>query len=161
MKQPRPTTALLLIDHGSRRAAANRTLAGVAALFRAELGDTWMVTHAHMELAPPTVADALADCAGAGVQEVFCLPYMLAPGRHATEDIPAQVRQAATAHPELTVHCTAPLGLHPGMLDIVLQRCGRNRRAAPTHKPCVGDHCRGEPATCQEPHCYCALRSAT
>src|SRR5690606_19901689 len=85
--------ALLLIDHGSRRAEANETVAGVAALVAA-LGTAPIVRHAHMELAHPTIVEGVAACLEAGATELIAIPYMLGPGRHSREDIPAMVREA-------------------------------------------------------------------
>ncbi|HEX2880290.1 MAG TPA: CbiX/SirB N-terminal domain-containing protein, partial [Polyangiaceae bacterium] len=58
--------AIVLVDHGSRHAAANQTLLDVAELLRAEVGSDWLVVAAHMEIAPPSVADAIADCVAQG-----------------------------------------------------------------------------------------------
>ncbi|MCA9617054.1 MAG: hypothetical protein KC586_30040, partial [Myxococcales bacterium] len=53
--------ALLLVDHGSRRAEANALLGQIAALVAARRPEL-VVEVAHMELAPPTVAEAFAAC---------------------------------------------------------------------------------------------------
>src|SRR5690606_13901372 len=85
--------ALLLIDPGSRRAEANETVAHVAALV-ASLGQAPIVRYAHMELASPTIAEGVAACLAAGATELIAVPYMLGPGRHSREHIPAMVREA-------------------------------------------------------------------
>jgi len=114
--------AILLIDHGSRRAEANAMLEQVAELVRAEAGPGVIVESAHMELAPPTIADAFRRCVEAGATEVIAQPYMLTPGRHATEDIPALVEEAARQHPEVRWRVTGPLGVHPLLARLVLAR---------------------------------------
>lgn len=115
--------AILLIDHGSRRAEANAMLERVADLVRAEAGPDVVVSIAHMELASPTIAEGFAACVEAGADEVVAHPFMLAPGRHAAEDIPRMVEEAAAAHPGVRWRVTDPLGAHPLLARIVLDRC--------------------------------------
>lgn len=114
--------AILLIDHGSRRAEANEMLEQVAELVRREAGPGVLVRAAHMELCPPSVAEAFRDCVEAGATEIVAHPYMLTRGRHATEDIPTLVREAAADHPGVKWRVTDPLGLHPLLARIILDR---------------------------------------
>ena len=113
--------ALLLVDHGSRRAEANALLGQIAALVAARRPEL-VVEVAHMELAPPTVAEAFAACVARGATEVVVMPYFLARGRHATEDIPALAREAAAAHPDVALRVAEPLGVHALLADLVLTR---------------------------------------
>ena len=114
--------AVLLIDHGSRLPEANATLDAIADLVRAEAGGTLIVRAAHMELAEPTIAQAFAACVEDGATTVVALPYMLAPGRHAREDIPRLVEEAARVHHGVTWRLAEPLGAHPLLARIVLDR---------------------------------------
>lgn len=115
--------ALLLVDHGSRRAEANAQLEALAALVQARLPDV-IVRFAHMELAPPSVGEGVEACAAAGASELIVHPFFLAPGSHSTQDIPRLVAEAAARHPALHVRMTEPLGLHPKLVDVVLERAG-------------------------------------
>ncbi len=115
--------ALLLIDHGSRRAAANRLIGEVAALVKQRLGPKSIVESAHMEIAEPTIAEAFALCVEQGATNVVVHPFMLAPGRHVTEDLPRLVAEAAAAHPGVRFSMAAPLGSHAGVIDAVIERC--------------------------------------
>lgn len=116
--------AIILVDHGSRHAAANQTLLDVVELVRVEVGKDWLVVAAHMEIEPPTVAGAIADCVAQGAREIVVQPYFLALGRHASEDIPRLVKEVATAHPGVTFRVAEPLGVHPLLAKLVAQRCG-------------------------------------
>lgn len=116
--------AILLVDHGSRRASANQTLVDVAALVREQVGDAWIVQIAHMEIAPPGVGQAIASCVAEGAREVVVHPYFLAPGKHATQDIARMVQEAARQHPDVSFSVTEPLGVHALMAKLVLLRCG-------------------------------------
>jgi sirohydrochlorin ferrochelatase len=116
--------AILIVDHGSRRPEANRQLEAVAAVVRRQSGAATVVEHAHMELAEPSIAEGFARCVAAGASEVIVHPYMLSPGRHATEDMPRLVAAAAGAFPEVSWRVTEPLGVHELIGRVVLERCG-------------------------------------
>jgi len=113
--------AIVLVDHGSRRAEANRTLEEMAALVRAAAPGR-VVRAAHMELAAPSVAEAVDACVAEGAREVVVVPYFLAPGRHSTCDIPRLAREAAARHPGVAVRVAEPLGAHPKLAELVLER---------------------------------------
>jgi sirohydrochlorin ferrochelatase len=115
------TTALLLVDHGSRRAEANALLADIAALVATRRPDA-IVEIAHMELAPPTLDEAFDACVSRGATEVVVVPYFLARGRHATEDIPALARAASARHPSIALRIGQPLGVHALLAELVLAR---------------------------------------
>jgi len=122
--------AILLVDHGSRLDEANELLVEIARLVQRE-DPAYHVEIAHMELAEPTIAQGLAACAAAGAREVTVHPYLLAPGRHATQDIPRLVAEAARRFPGLTCRVTEPLGPHPLLARVVLERVqAAERRAA-------------------------------
>ena len=115
--------AYLLIDHGSRRAEANALVGEVASRLRARLGDEAVVEAAHMELAEPTIEQGFARCVEQGATMVVAHPFMLAPGRHAREDLPRMVAEAAARHGGVRFVMAAPLGSHDGVIDAVLDRC--------------------------------------
>ena len=124
--------AIILVDHGSRRDEANTMVADVAAMVAERAGDEVVVTYAHMELAEPDIGTALQACVDAGVEEVIVHPLMLAPGRHATEDVPRIVKEHAEDHPGLRYRVTAPLGAHAGVADAVIDRCGLGSQGSET-----------------------------
>ena len=113
--------ALLIVDHGSRVALANESVGELAELV-ARAGQYDLVLGAHMELAEPSIAQSVERCVAEGVQELTVVPYMLAPGRHAMEDIPRLVEEAAAAHPTLACRVSGPLGVHPLLAELVLVR---------------------------------------
>ena len=118
--------ALLLVDHGSRRAEANAALDALAEQVRAaEPGR--VVQTAHMELAAPSVADGFAACVAAGAREVVVVPVFLARGSHGAEDVPALARRAAARHPGVPIRVTDALGLDERIADVVVERVGRAR----------------------------------
>jgi sirohydrochlorin ferrochelatase len=112
---------IVLVDHGSKRDEANALLEDVAQLFRGISG-AGIVEVAHMELAEPTIAQAVARCVAQGARRVVVHPYFLAPGRHSTTDIPHLVAEAAAQHPNVSCTVTAPLGLDPRLSEVILDR---------------------------------------
>jgi sirohydrochlorin ferrochelatase len=113
--------AILLVDHGSRRDEANTQLEQLAALVSERVPET-IVRFAHMELAEPDIAAGVAACVAAGADELVVHPYFIAGGNHSTYDIPKLLRAAAAHHPGLEIRISQPLGLHPKLVDVVLDR---------------------------------------
>ena len=122
-RQGRECRAVLLVDHGSRRAQANALLDEVAALVKQRLGAGSIVEPAHMEIAEPTIAHGFSRCVEQGATTVVVHPFMLAPGRHATEDLPRLVAEAAKPHDGVIFAIAAPLGSHAGVIDAVIEHC--------------------------------------
>lgn len=116
------SSALLVVDHGSRRAAANEMLSDIVAMVRAR--SEIPVYMAHMELASPTISDGIDTCVQGGASHVIVLPFFLSPGRHTTADIPEIAATAAAKYPDVTYEVRPPIGTHPGVIDILLDRAG-------------------------------------
>src|SRR5687768_17117681 len=112
---------VIIVDHGSRREESNVLLLEVAALYRQATGHA-IVEPAHMELAEPSLATAFRRCVEQGARTVVVHPYFLLPGKHWDEDIPRLAAEAAAEHPGISYLVTAPLGLHPLMAQIMLDR---------------------------------------
>ena len=113
--------AVIVVDHGSRREASNQLLLDVAEGLRGLTGLP-IVEPAHMELAEPSIETAFQRAVAQGARLVLVFPYFLAPGRHWQQDIPRLVSEAAGPFPDVQHLVTAPLGLHPLMLQIICQR---------------------------------------
>jgi sirohydrochlorin ferrochelatase len=119
--------ALIIVDHGSRREAANRMLDELAAQVQRRTTDS--VYPAHMELAEPSISQAVDAAAAAGAEFIFIFPCFLAPGRHSREDIPRMCAEAAAKHPGLAWHCSGPIGLDKMLAQLIVhrvRRCGQN-----------------------------------
>ena len=114
---------VVIVDHGSKVASANEALGEVVALYKARTG-TAIVEPAHMELAEPSVGEAVAKCVAAGARTVVVSPYFLGRGRHVREDIPRLVEASQAAHPATRVVLADPLGLEPRLADVIEARVG-------------------------------------
>lgn len=120
--QTRQSSALLLVDHGSKRASANEMLSRVADMIRAK-SDIPVYT-AHMEIASPTIADGMGQCVQNGAEHVIVVPFFLSPGRHATTDVPNLAAEAAAQNRNVSFEVRPPIGTHPGIVDVILDRAG-------------------------------------
>lgn len=117
-----PKRAILLVDHGSRAAAANRVLASVARRLAKRMPGH-VIRFAHMELAAPSIEAGIEACVRAGAREIVVHPFFLAPGQHARRDVPRLARAAARRH-GVRVRVTPPLGVHDALIDVILARIG-------------------------------------
>ncbi|MEO2014488.1 MAG: CbiX/SirB N-terminal domain-containing protein [Fuerstiella sp.] len=116
-----PVTAVVIVDHGSRKPASNEMLYQATKIFAAQ-SDYVIVEPAHMELAQPDIATAFRKCVEQGAARVVVFPYFLSPGRHWSEDIPGLVTEAVKPFPDIEWLVTAPFGLHPDMSSIINDR---------------------------------------
>src|SRR5579884_2535770 len=114
--------ALILVDHGSVVKEANDMLAEIADMVKRSSREFDIVLYAHMELAEPKISQAFDACVAEGAKEIIVHPYFLAPGRHSTQDIPSMVKDAAKKHPNVSYRITEPLGVHPNIIDVILER---------------------------------------
>jgi len=131
-------TAVMIVDHGSRRAASNEMLLQAVDNFRQQT-DYEIVEAAHMELAEPDIATAFQNCVRRGATRVIVFPYFLSPGRHWSEDIPDLVGKAAESHPDVEWIVTAPFGLHSLMTRIIedrIQFCLKQSASTTTREHC-------------------------
>ena len=114
-------TALLLIAHGSRHQDANDDLHALAEELRGE-GAYAFVAASFLELAEPTIEAAGGACAGQGAKRVILLPYFLSAGVHVRRDLQAHRDRLAAAFPGIDFLLAQPLGRHPLLREIVMQR---------------------------------------
>lgn len=117
--------SLLIIAHGSRRAASNDEMRALTEQVAQHAGDDYQrVACAFLELAEPSIPDGLAALIDAGCTEVTVVPYFLSAGRHVAEDIPAEV--AKVEKPDgVTVRIAPYLGQSPAMAGLLLAQAGR------------------------------------
>ncbi|KAL4422405.1 hypothetical protein ABPG75_008602 [Micractinium tetrahymenae] len=123
------TVGVVIVDHGSRKAESNDTLFEFAALYRRVTGRP-LVEVAHMELAEPTIEQAVARCVAAGASRVIVAPYFLSRGRHVQHDIPDLVAAAAAAHPGVECVIAEPIGIDSLMAQLIENRVAAAEAAA-------------------------------
>ncbi|MFO0811423.1 MAG: CbiX/SirB N-terminal domain-containing protein [Gemmataceae bacterium] len=117
-------TALLLIAHGSRQPEANADLHRVADQIRTA-GHYAIVVPSYLELAEPTIEAGGSQCVEAGASRVVMVPYFLAAGVHVRRDLAAARDALDAAFPMVSFQLAEPLGPHPLLTRIVLERAGQ------------------------------------
>ncbi|GIL85936.1 hypothetical protein Vretimale_9001 [Volvox reticuliferus] len=112
---------VVIVDHGSRKKASNDMLVEFGELYGRVTGQK-IVEIAHMEIARPTIEEAISRCAARGARTVVVAPYFLSRGRHIQEDIPALVRKAQQEYPELNCVIAEPIGIDVLMVQLINNR---------------------------------------
>lgn len=125
-------TGVVVVDHGSKRALANDMLDEVVNLYKSlveEGGEEIVaVQKAHMEIARPSILDAVRVCVEEhGAEDIVVAPYFLSKGRHIQEDIPSLVKEAEAIVREesgVDVVCVVaePLGVDRDVVEVVKRR---------------------------------------
>ncbi len=113
--------AILLIAHGSRVESANADLVRLAERIAARRPEL-IVEHAYLELAEPTIGQGFQACVERGATEVRMLPWFLSAGGHVTSDLEAFRQRFANQHADVRCLLCPPLGLHPLMTEVLLDR---------------------------------------
>ncbi len=114
--------ALLLIAHGSRRAASNDEVRKLATRLESVSKEHFdRVIPAFLELADPDIPAGVDACVTAGATEITVLPYFLSAGRHVAQDIPEELEKAQAKHPKLPIHIANHIGQHEDMPMLLLQ----------------------------------------
>lgn len=114
-------TALLLIAHGSRHAEANADLVHVASELERR-GTYHAVVASFLELAEPDMDEGGRRCVVSGASSVILVPYFLSAGVHVRRDLSAARERMALRFPHVDFRLAEPLGRHPMLLDIVVER---------------------------------------
>lgn len=114
-------SAILLIAHGSRRAAANADLVKLAEQVRARR-PTEIVEIAYLDLAEPTIPQGAARCVERGATFVKMSPFFLSAGTHIAEDLTGFRSEFEKQYPGVRFQLCPPLGLHPLLVEAVFER---------------------------------------
>lgn len=115
------TTALVLMAHGSRNAAANDDLLHLAEQIRG-LGRYAFVVASFLELAEPDIKTACQRCVAEGATRVVMSPYFLSAGVHMHRDLVGLRDELSKKYPDVQFLLAEPLGRHPSLMQIVLER---------------------------------------
>ena len=115
--------ALLLIAHGSRNAEANEDLRVLAKDIERS-GEYPIVEPAFLELAEPSIDAGAKRCVERGAETVVLLPYFLSAGVHFRRDLQASRERLSGDFAGTSFVLAEPLGRHPMLKKIVLERAG-------------------------------------
>ena len=113
--------ALVLIAHGSRRQASNQEVLDLAMRLRQPAGDRYQLIKAgFLEIAEPSIPEAIETCIQSGATCIVVVPYFLAAGRHVAEDIPHIVKPVAERHPQVAIRISEHIGMSDSMTRLIL-----------------------------------------
>lgn len=114
-------TALLIMAHGSRIPEANDAAREVSRMVR-QLTGFEIVEVAFRELHEPNIQKGIDDCVAQGAQRILMVPYFLFMGAHVLHDLPEEIEEARTRHPDLIMEMGRHLGVHAKLAEVVAQR---------------------------------------
>jgi sirohydrochlorin ferrochelatase len=118
--------ALLVISHGSSREQSNTEVKNLCQLLPPFVQLQFdFVQCAFLELAEPSIAQAIETCIKKGALEMLVLPYFLSDGRHVAVDIPKIISTAKAKYPKVKFTLATHLGGSKLMLKFVAE-CALN-----------------------------------
>jgi sirohydrochlorin ferrochelatase len=113
--------AIVFFAHGSSVESANQAVRVVAAE-AARQADVDRYDVAFLELASPTLVEAVEGLIAGGVERITVVPYFLTLGIHLKRDLPAMVSRISETHPGIKISVTPPLDGHPGLASVLADR---------------------------------------
>jgi sirohydrochlorin ferrochelatase len=123
------STAILIMAHGSRIAAANDAAREVAAMVQGMTGHE-IVEVSFRELHEPDIQQGIDTCVARGAKRILLLPYFLFMGAHVQHDLPEEIETAQKRHPGLEMVMGPHLGVHRKLAEIVSERISEGLSAA-------------------------------
>jgi len=106
---------ILLFAHGSRDPEWARPFERIASL----LSRNFLVRLAYLELMRPSLDEAVASLAAAGVQSIRVVPLFLGQGGQVKEHLPRLVAKAASAYPGLKLSLEKPIAEQPAVIEAI------------------------------------------
>jgi len=114
--------ALVVVAHGSRRAASNDEVRELACELAGMLSDTFPIIEVgFLELAEPLIPAALERAIEAGATEISVFPYFLSAGRHVVTDVPEEVKIVQNKYPQLSINMLTHLGAASGFTRFIAE----------------------------------------
>lgn len=111
---------LLVVAHGSRRAASNDEVKAVVDRLRAAPSGFAAIETAFLELAEPSVEAGLERLAERGARHIVVMPYFLAAGSHVARDIPEILDGFRARRPDIRLTLKRHIGSAAGMGRLIL-----------------------------------------
>jgi cobalt/nickel transport system ATP-binding protein len=112
---------MLVVGHGSRDADGVEEFWGLAETIRRVAGEL-MTGFGFIELASPTVDEAIDDLVDRGAGEIISMPLVLLSAGHLKNDGPAMLARARARHPGVRFRLARDLGIEPRVLDVMTDR---------------------------------------
>lgn len=112
---------ILLLAHGSRREDTKRTVNVIAGRLEEKLliSKVWV---GYMEMAEPSIHEAVEDMVRNGVEHIYAVPIFLFDGIHIVKDIPDELEEIRRKHPGLQITLAKTIGEDERLADILADR---------------------------------------
>ncbi|EKF74776.1 hypothetical protein A11A3_07128 [Alcanivorax hongdengensis A-11-3] len=120
--------ALLIMAHGSRSDTANDEFRALVETVAQNSHDYVAVLPCFLELAFPSLLEALQQLEHQPVDTVQLYPLFFNKGKHVGRDIPAQMDQARQRYPHLSLQTLTYFGNAEGLAPLVLQHIRSQER---------------------------------
>jgi len=128
--------SLLLVAHGSRRAASNDEIRALTERLRAAADGFDDLDCAFLELAEPSIPDGLRQAISRGASVLVVLPYFLSAGRHVITDIPAEIALVQEEYPAVGIHLAPYLGAAEGVVGLLMEQASQVIDNSPDQDVC-------------------------
>jgi len=110
--------AIILTAHGSRSDESNQEVIALAEKLKdASAVRAEIVLAAFLDIAKPSIAEAVTSCAERGATDIMILPYFLNSGRHVRRDIPAVIEECRKHYPGVRI----TIGSHLGASELIAE----------------------------------------
>ena len=113
---------LLVVAHGSRRAASNDEVRSLCQQLEQLDHPFSEIGCAFLELAEPSIPEGLQALIANGATEIVVMPYFLSAGRHVTADIPAEIEPVKQQSPQVKISIAPYLGAAEQIGAILLKQ---------------------------------------
>lgn len=117
-RRPRASVCVLIVGHGSRLSGANQEFEALVAAYRQQHPE-YEVRHGYIELAAPSLDEALSALIGEGYAgTVVLLPLFLFQAGHAKNDLPLAIARARVAGARMPIVIAQALGVNHEMVQL-------------------------------------------
>ncbi|WP_415891774.1 sirohydrochlorin chelatase [Neptuniibacter sp. PT8_73] len=114
--------SLVIVAHGSRREHSNNEVLELTASLQNKIHNEYpIIETAFLELARPSIEEAIDKCIQQGSTDIKILPYFLSAGIHVHEDIPQEAERASMRNKNISVEVLPHLGSSLMMLGLLEQ----------------------------------------
>ncbi len=111
---------LIFTAHGSRNPMSNQHIASLANMVKANIKEKYTyLNYGFLELAQPSVSDAINQQIQMGMNEIVIFPYFLSNGNHVSQDIPAIIHMFQNSYPSITFNILPVFGHYAGMANLI------------------------------------------
>ncbi len=115
MSQKKQPEAITFAAHGSRLENANTFVLELVA----KLITDKPVNIGFLEMAQPSLTQAITTHIQSGQRHIRVIPLFFAPGKHTLQDIPAVTAQVTAKFPDIHISVDTFVGTHPDFLALL------------------------------------------